>query len=254
MEENKGYSAVIGSSAAPYINSLANANVLATNWFGVSHPSLPNYLAFDSGSTQGVTTDCTTCGPFGGADLGGQLSAAGISWKAYEESMPSACYTGGSSGEYAKKHNPFVYFSDVLNNGCSSHVVPFSQFATDMANGTLPTFIFVTPNLLDDMHDGTVQQGDAWLKANIDPLLHNPWFTSNAAGADLIVTMDEHEADNTNGGGHVPAVVDSSSGRRLTDGSFGNHYGTLRGIEEAYGLTLLGGAASLSNGGLRSAF
>ncbi|TMD01028.1 MAG: hypothetical protein E6J03_11395, partial [Chloroflexi bacterium] len=122
------------------------------------------------------------------------------------------------------------------------------------ANGTLPTFIFVTPNLLDDMHDGTVQQGDAWLKANIDPLLHNSWFTGNAAGADLILTMDESSGSNTNGGGQVPTVVVSSSGRHLTDSSFGNHYGTLRGIEEAYGLTLLGGAASLSNGDLRSAF
>jgi acid phosphatase len=254
MEENKGYSAVIGSSSAPYINGLANANVLATNQWGVSHPSLPNYLAFVSGSTQGVTSDCTTCGPFSGAELGGQLTAAGISWKSYQEDMPSACFTGGSSGNYAKKHDPFVYFNDVLTNGCSSHIVPFSQFATDMANGTLPTFIFVTPNLMNDMHTGTVAQGDAWLKANIDPLLHNPWFTGNAAGADLILTMDESIGDATNGGGHIPTVVVSSSGKHLTDTTFGNHYGLLRAIEESYGLPLLGGAASPSNGDLRPLF
>ena len=124
IEENHAYGSIIGSSAAPYINSLANSNQLATASYGTRHPSLPNYLALTSGSTHGVTDDCTGCGPFAGPDLGGELNAAGIPWAAYMETMPSACSTVATSGAYAKKHNPFVYYSDVLGSACASHVVP----------------------------------------------------------------------------------------------------------------------------------
>jgi phosphatidylinositol-3-phosphatase len=251
MEENKGYAATLGSCGDdPYLCSLASQYASYTNWYGVSHPSLPNYLAIDSGSTQGQTTDCTSCGPFSAPDLGGQLSANGIPWTAYMESMPSACYTGGSSGDYAKKHNPFVYFTDVLNNACTAHDVPYpgaSGLISDLAGASAPSYVWITPNLLHDMHDGTVQQGDAWLTANLAPVLTSPWFLNY--NATVIVTMDENNSQSSPAGGQVPVVVISSdaAGQGAISSS-GNLYGTLRAIEEAFGLGYLGAAADPSNG------
>src|SRR5579859_5263732 len=115
VEENRSASDVIGSSDAPYINSLADRYGLATSSYGQSHPSLPNYLELLSGSTQGVTDDGTQYS-FAGPTLVDQLAQQGIRWRAYMESMPSACYTGGSSGEYAKKHDPFMYFRSITQN------------------------------------------------------------------------------------------------------------------------------------------
>ena len=245
MEENKGYAATLGScSSDPYFCSLASTYASFTSWAGVSHPSLPNYLAFDSGSVQGQSTDCTTCGPFSGTDLGGQLSAAGIPWTAYMESMPSPCYTGGSSGGYAKKHDPFMYFSDVIGAGCATHVLPYpggSGMLAALDGSSAPSFVWITPNLMNDMHDGTVPQGDAWLKTNIDPVLTSTWFTNY--DSTVIVTMDEGV------GNTVPMVVISNTakGHGAIAGG-GNHYGALRAIEEEFGLGLLGAASNPANG------
>jgi phosphatidylinositol-3-phosphatase len=248
MEENKGYGPTLGTcSDDPYFCSLASTYASYTDWHGVTHPSLPNYLAIDSGSTQGMTTDCTTCGPFSGADLGGQLSAIGVPWTAYMESMPSACYTGDSSGAYAKKHNPFVYFSDVLNNGCANHDVPYPGSAglvSDLDSGSAPSFVWITPNLNDDMHDGTVPQGDAWLNGNLGPVLTSAWFTN--FNATVIVMMDEGDSGTTN---QIPMVVISSTAKGQGQiATYGNHYGTLGAIEQAYGLSLLGAAGNAANG------
>ncbi len=258
MEENQGYSAVIGNASAPYINSLAKSYASASAWYGIRHPSLPNYLAAVSGSTWGITTNCTTCGPFSGPSLGGQLSAAGVPWKAYMESMPSACYTGASSGAYVKRHNPFVYFSDVLGASCASHVVPFTSFSSDLAGGSAPAFAWVTPNLNDDMHDGTVQTGDTWVKNHIGPILSSPWFTQHPST--VIITMDERSGDSsgccsTATGGHVPMVVISNKAKGagvLT--TPGDLYGTLRSIEKTYGLGLLKSGSNAVHGDLSAYF
>jgi hypothetical protein len=247
MEENKGYAATLGAcSADPYWCSLAAKYATFTSSHGVSHPSLPNYLAFDSGSTQGQTTDCTTCGPFAAADLGGKLTAAGIPWKAYMESMPSACYTGSGSGAYAKKHNPFLYFSDVLNNGCAAHDVPYpgaSGLISQLDGAGAPDYVFITPNLLDDMHDGSVAQGDAWLATNLAPVLASSWFRNFTST--VIVTMDEGDSGGTN---QIPTVVISShaQGKGAITTSI-NHYSVLRAVEGVYGLGYLGSAGSAAN-------
>jgi hypothetical protein len=249
MEENKGYAATLGScSADPYLCSLASAYASYTNWHGVGHPSLPNYLAIDSGSTEGCTTDGCV-GGYAGTDLGGQLNSAGISWTAYMESMPSACYSGSGSGTYAKKHNPFAYFTDNTSGSC--HDVPYpgsSGLVSALDSSSAPSFVWITPNLQNDMHDGTVQQGDTWLKANIAPVLSSSWFTN--FNSTVIVTMDE-------GGGanQIPTVVISNTAKGHGQvATVGNHFGTLRSIEEAYGLTLLGAAASSGNGDLTGSF
>src|SRR4029077_17262692 len=130
--ENREYTDVIGATSMPYLNTLALKYGAAKSWYGVAHPSLPNYLALISGSTQGVTDDGTGYA-FSGDNLGHQLSVAGVPWKAYMETMPSACYTGASSGSYVKKHNPFVYFTDITKSSqCANQVVPGTQFTTDL--------------------------------------------------------------------------------------------------------------------------
>ncbi len=255
MEENKGYAATLGSCASdPYYCSLASTYATDTSWFGIGHPSAPNYIGIASGGMQGVTSDCTppACGPFGAPSLGGQLTAAGIPWRAYMESMPSPCYASGSSGLYAEKHNPFLYFNDVrAAANCASVEQPYPGAAglVSALNGPgAPDFVWITPNLANDMHDGSVQQGDAWLSANLAPVLASPWFTGG--NATVIVTMDEGPSGN-----QIPMVVISSNAKRKGPvATPGNHYGTLGSIERAYGLGLLGAAGSSSSGDLVSLF
>jgi phosphatidylinositol-3-phosphatase len=265
MEENKGYAATLGSCASdPYLCGLAASYASVTPWYGVAHPSVPNYLAIDSGSTQGETGDCTSCGPFTAASLGGQLTAAGIPWTAYMESMPSACYTGVGglpSDLYVKRHNPFIYFTDVLDNGCADHVLPYpgaSSMVATLDGGGAPDFVWITPNLYDDMHSASVTAGDSWLQANLGPVLASPWFTSS--DATVIVTMDEDDGDDTGccgdaAGGLVPMVVisNAASGKGVVADT-GDLIGTLRTIEETYGLGYLGNAASPADGDLLPLF
>jgi hypothetical protein len=209
-----------------------------TNWHGVSHPSQPNYYAFVSGSTQGCTSD--TCGPFSAPSIGSQLNAAGVPWTAYMESMPSACDKSNSGG-YVVKHDPFVSSSAITN--CAQHVLPYpgaSAMVSALNSGAAGDFVWITPNLIDDMHDGTVKQGDAWLKANVAPVLTSSWFTN--FNSTVIVTMDEGDAGTTN---QIPMVVISNHAKgKGAIATAGNHYGDLRTIEEAFGLSLLGGAGS----------
>lgn len=149
IEENHSYSQIIGSSSAPYINSLAAQGASFTNSHAITHPSEPNYLALFSGSTQGVTDDSCPH-TFGAANLGAELISAGLTFTSYSESMPSDGYTGCTSGEYARKHNPWVNFSNVP----SASNRTFAAFSSNYAS--LPTVSVVVPNLLDDMHDGTI--------------------------------------------------------------------------------------------------
>jgi hypothetical protein len=242
MEENKGYAATLGTcSADPYYCSLAATYSSLTHWHGVSHPSQPNYYAFTSGSTQGCTSD--TCGPFGAPSIGSQLNAARVPWTAYMESMPSACDKSNSGG-YVVKHDPFVSSSAITN--CAQRVLPYpgaTAMVKALNSGAAGDFVWITPNLTDDMHDGTVQQGDAWLKANIAPVLRSSWFTNFKST--VIITMDEGDAGTTN---QIPMVVIAGRARgRGAIATPGNHYGDLRTIEEVFGLRLLGGATGGSD-------
>jgi phosphatidylinositol-3-phosphatase len=253
IEENKGYAATLGSCGSdPYLCSLAAAYASDSAWFGVSHPSEPNYVALASGGIQGCTTDSSCpANSLSQTDLGGQLTAAGVPWVGWMESMPSSCYAGGSSGGYALKHNPFGFFKDNYVGTC--HIQPYPGVSSAVAvldSARAPNFVFITPNLKNDMHDGTVQQGDAWLRANLGPVLASPWFTGG--NSTVIVTMDENDAQKS---GSVPMVVISSDSRSKASFALsGNHYGTLRSIEEAFGLGLLGGARSSVNGDLLALF
>jgi acid phosphatase len=261
MEENKNAGLLSG---APFLDGLGTAYASSSRWFGIDHPSAPNYVGLLSGSTQSVVGDCTppSCGPYSSPSLGGQLTAARIPWVAYMESMPSPCSNKPTAGAYAEKHNPFVYFNDVLRNGCAAHVLPYPGVAGLLAalNGpNAPDFVWITPNLLDDMHDGSVAKGDAWARANLAPVLASRWFTNY--DSTVIVTMDEGDSNagasccGQPAGGPIPLIVVSSASAGTGSVPItGDQYGTLRSIEQEFGLRLLGDALNPVNGGYLSLF
>jgi phosphatidylinositol-3-phosphatase len=256
MEENKGYQATLGSCGAdPYWCSLAAKYASDTAWLGVAHPSEPNYVAFESGGIQGCVGD-TSCAAnsVSATDLGGQLTAKGVPWVGWMESMPSPCYTGGSSNGYFLKHSFGGFFKDEYTGTC--HILPYpgvSSAVNTLDGASAPDFVWITPNVKDDMHNGSVQQGDAWLKANLAPILASTWFTG--FNSTVIVTMDENDAQTSPFGGQVPMVIISSlAAGRGAVAIPGNHYGLLRSIEEVYRLSLLSAATLPVNGDVRSLF
>ena len=254
VEENQGYTNIIGNSKAPYINGLVSTYASATKWYGLTDNSLADYVALISGYT----------GSYSKPTLVGELASADISWKAYMEGAPSVCYTGPGVGNYEKVHNPFVYFKSITGNSAQcDHVVPFAGsggFASDLNGNAAPDFMYVVPNICDDMHtacpkgSNKIKQGDQWLQSNLHTVFNSQWYTE---GGIVIITWDSATTSdksgwNTGNGGHIPTIVISSmfSG---AFGSGGNHYGTLRAIEEAYGVGLLGNSSSAANGDLTPA-
>ena len=233
MEENHSYDEIIGSSSAPYINNtLAAGGALFTQSFAIEHPSEPNYLDLFSGSNQGVTDDSCPH-TFSTANEGAQLIAAGDTFAGYSEGLPSAGSTVCTSGAYARKHVPWVNFSNVP----AADNLPFTSFPSSANYASLPTVSWVIPNLNDDMHDGTIAQGDTWLHTNLDA--YAQWAkTHNSL---LIVTWDEDDSSMSN---QIPTVF---YGANVKQGSYSetiNHYNVLRTIEDMYGLPYAGAAAS----------
>jgi acid phosphatase len=233
MEENHSFSDIIGSSSAPYINSLATQGASFTDSFAITHPSQPNYVALFSGATQGLTSD--TCPhTFSVNNLGNEVRGAGLSFTGYSESMPSDGFTGCTSGEYARKHSPWTNFSDLP----ATTNLQFTHFPTTTAGfAALPTLSFVIPNLLDDMHDGTIAQGDTWLRSHIDA--YAQWAKTN--NSLLVVTWDEDDSSMSN---QIPTLF---VGAHVTPGNYTekiNHYTVLRTVEDSYGLGHLGSSAT----------
>src|SRR5215470_9130355 len=204
VEENHSYSSVIGNSAMPYLNSLANQYGLATQYFANTHPSIGNYFMLTTGAI--ITNDDTFSTTVSNDNIVRHLLTAGKTWKSYAESLPSVGYTGGDVYPYARHHNPFSFFSDVVNSSVQKqNLVPFGQFSKDLSNNQLPNYSFVVPNLLDDAHDGSLNQADQWLQANIDPLLSNAAFQQDGL---LVIVFDEgFDTDTAGGGGQVAAVL-----------------------------------------------
>ena len=168
--ENKEADAIMAPrSSARTFRSLARpTSVTLTRLFAIRHPSLPNYLALTSGSTHGVTSDCSTC-LIDDVNLVDQLEGASISWKAYMESMPEACSTVPVDGRYVMKHDPFMYYTDVRDDPARcAKVVPLRQLTSDLAADALPTFAWISPNLCHDMHDCSIATGDRFLRTWID--------------------------------------------------------------------------------------
>lgn len=222
--ENRSYAQVAGSG---YIAQLAQRYAVAANYHGVSHPSLPNYLALTSGTTYGITDDGWHSLPAGG--LGAELTAAGIDWRAYMEGMSNGCYR--SPYPYALKHNPFAYYGGT----CPSQVVPFTGFARDM-QGTVPRFVWITPDLCHDGHDCSNATVDSWLAQTVPVILESNAWQDNGV---LFITWDEGE-DSANS--VLTLVIHPNALVHRSDRSY-NHYSLLATIEDDLGVPRLGGAA-----------
>ena len=259
MEENHSYGQIIGSSSAPYLNSLATECGLAANYHNITHPSLPNYVGATSGlALPGLSQFAPDCSPSPGCSTSAaSIFSQGETWKAYEESMPSNC-DRSNSGNYAVRHNPPPYYTTL--SGCPTSDVPYPQLATDLADNTLPAFSFITPNVADDMHNGTVSQGDTWLRNNLPTILSSPEYTSGSTV--VFITWDEGSggstgescATNTSDQScHVATIVISpSTAAGSTSATLFSHYSLLGTSEQLLGLPLLGQAASSTT--LTSAF
>ncbi|TDU02959.1 acid phosphatase [Streptomyces sp. 846.5] len=234
MEENHSYSDIIGNSSAPYINSLAGQGALLTSSYAVTHPSEPNYLALFAGSTFGLSSDKCPVSEGTTANLGSELLAAGDTFKGYSEGLPSTGSTACTSGKYARKHSPWVNFSNVP----SADSLPFSSFPTTTSGyANLPTLSFVIPNLNNDMHDGTIATADTWLNTNLSA--YATWAQAN--NSLLIVTWDEDDYTESN---QIPTII---VGQSVSPGTYDetvDHYNLLATLEQMYGLTAVGNSAS----------
>jgi hypothetical protein len=246
VEENHGYDEVIGNSQLPFINSLARQYGSAANWFDLSHPSLPNYLGLMSGSTWGSNSDSTPQdATYAGPSFVDELARGGIGWRAYIEDMPRACDLSDQfgPGHYDVNHVPFLYFDSIRGDPARcGQVVPYGALSTDLSSGRAPPFMWVSPNLIHDMHDGTNAQADGWLGGLLQEVMGSPWWSQ---GGVVVLTWDESES-----GEQIATIVVSARLRHATLTNRGDHYGTLRGLEELYGVGLLGASASPSHGDL----
>jgi hypothetical protein len=250
-EENRGFSDVIGDPRMPFTNSLASDFGVATNYFANTHPSIGNYFVATSGvdisdddglSPAGCGANCDVPNVFR------SLTQKGVSWKAYAEDLPSVGCLGGDSGEYAVRHSPAPYFvqNDPALAGQANQIVPFHDltvgFAADLAHDNLPAYAWITPNLLDDEHDGTDTMADQWLVSNIEPLLGSQAFGNGV----LILWWDEGD-DNTDGGGQVAEIVAGSSvSSSFRDATFFQHQADARFPFDLFNLGPAPGSAATS--------
>ncbi|HQU15188.1 MAG: hypothetical protein B7Z66_05775 [Chromatiales bacterium 21-64-14] len=231
IEENHAYDEIVGNPDAPYINALAARGALFNRSYAVTHPSEPNYLALFSGSTQGLRSDSCPH-TYTGRNLASELVRRKQSFATYSESMPAVGYTGCHSGDYYRKHNPAVNWQGV--NVRKTMNLPFTRFPTNF--DALPTVSLVIPNAMHDMHDGTVRQGDRWLRKHLDAYVR--WAQNH--NSLLILTWDEDDRQSDN---HIPTLF---VGPMVTPGVYPtpiDHYRVLRTLEDLYGLAPLGHSA-----------
>ncbi len=237
--ENHELGAIVGNRSAPYINALIRRYGLATNLTAVAHPSQPNYLALFAGSTFGIRDDGFH--RLTARNLVDQLEAHGKTWQVFAQDIPGICsqavgYPGpvdlaGLPGWYARKHEPAITFNDIAGSSrrCS-RITPLSGFTATAANLEL-----IVPNMSNDMHDGTIAQGDAFLRAFVPRITSSPAFANSL----LIITWDEGSTK-IGGGGRVATLVISPHVRRgFRSGVAHTHYSILRTIENAWGLGCL---------------
>jgi acid phosphatase len=218
--ENRDYDRVIGNRDAPYIdNVLVPQSAVMTNSHAIGHPSQPNYLALFSGSTQGIINDSCPHN-FSVANLGDELLTAGISFAGYTETMPSDGFTGCLAHLYARKHNPWVDFTNVPS---SSNLV-YNGFP-----GAPPTVMFLVPNLCHDMHNCTTREGDHWLRNHLTPILEY-----NAANDGLLVITWDEAAPDLDGSDRIPTLLIGPMIRPGEYGQYVSHYNVLRTIEEIF--------------------
>lgn len=226
--ENKAYSQIIGSASAPYINSLVPKGTLFTKSYALFHPSYPNYIAFFAGAAYGIGSDsCISGSVINKRTLFSSLCNAGASFKWYSEDLPAIGSKTCKAGYYVEKHNPTTIFLTVPE----SANVPLS--AIDLSDTAsfrkLPTVACFTPNLMNDMHDGSIAQGDAWLKTNLGPLVD--WCLKNNSVFMLYFDEDNRKTDN-----RIPVVaVGEHIKSNYKDTVYHDHYSFSKSILHWYG-------------------
>jgi acid phosphatase len=244
MLENRNYDQVVGSSQAAYFNSLLSEGASATRFYAITHPSEPNYIASVAGSTLGVSDDCEFCS-IDGTSIVDQLEGAGLSWKAYMEGVPGPCYTGGDTGNYARKHNPFIQFNNIAKDPKRCKLVqPLTSLQSDVASNDLPAYSWITPDLCNDGHDCSTATVDSFL-SGIVPVIQEALGPHGY----LVITWDEADDDNSGccgtRGGRIPTVIlgpDVKKGFQY--GADATLYSLLATVEKSLGLEPLGAAAS----------
>ena len=231
IEENRSLATMQGAPQVPYINQLTREGALFTNYYAVTHPSEPNYVALFSGGTQGVQDDSCPH-TYQAPNLAQSLAAKHVSFAIYSENLPAVGFMGCASDDklYRRKHNPVPDFPAVP----AEDNRPFSDFPSDYSR--LPAVSFVVPNMMNDMHDGTPAQADAWLIAKLDG--YRQWAMQNHSL--LIVTWDEDDGVDNN---RVMTVV---LGQDVKPGKYTqrlDHYDLLRTLTDLYGAAPVGAAA-----------
>ena len=224
--ENHGYDSVLG---LPYIHSLATASTTLTDYHATSHPSLPNYLALTSGTTWGIGDDGYHV--LGRADIGDQLTAASVPWRAYMEGMGADCLAG--TAKYAVRHDPFAYYG----GRCPSQVVPFTALGADLASSSAPRFIWITPNVCDDMHDCSPAIGDAWLRSTVPAIIDSPTMSNGV----LFITWDEDDGGSAN---HVLTLVLGAHAPATPAAAY-SHASLLATVEDVLGVPRLPATAGI---------
>jgi phosphatidylinositol-3-phosphatase len=251
--ENRSYEQVIGSRSAPYLNGLARRFALATHFYAITHPSLPNYIALTGGSVYGIKQDCASCDA-PGTNVVGQLDRAGISWKAYFEGLDDNSSPGPTTQDYNPHYNPFVYYESVRGTQRDrARVVGFDALRSDLKGARLPRFSWIAPGVLHDGHNGTLLEADRYASQLVPKLLR-------ALGPDgiLYLTWDEGAPDDwrgvsgQRGGGRIALIAAGGGARRHARMAIpANDYALLRMIEANFGLRTLGQAGAQSTPLLR---
>jgi hypothetical protein len=258
--ENTSYSHIIGSAQAPYLNQLARQYGLASQFYAITHPSLPNYFALTGGSTFGISSDCdltTPSCPQQATNLVDEIEQSGRTWAAYFESMATPCDTTRQP-PYTIHINPFVYYTDIVTNAqrCQSHILPYNQaqFFDELNKNAVPNYVWLGPNLDNDMHNGTISQSDSWLSTTVSQIVSSRAFQD---GGLVILTFDEGDdgsvpdtagcCNATPGGGHIATLLLSPLVHQgYTSTIPENLYALLRTIEDAWGLPPLGQSAGVA--------
>jgi acid phosphatase len=229
IEENKAFSDVVGNEAAPYIKQLTEEGALMEESYALTHPSLPNYLALFSGSTQGVRDDRCRY-EFQGPNLAEALAKAGSNFAIFSEDLPKVGSRTCGHGGYRKKHNPAAYFTD-LSPGVNR---PLRDFPSDFSR--LPTVAFVVPNVDNDMHDGSIARADSWLREHLDPYVQ--WAKDHHSL--LVLTWDEDDRSEEN---HIVTLVVGAGVRPGRYKQHIDHYDVLSTLAAFYGIPAPGEAS-----------
>ena len=259
--ENHNWSQIKDSRSAPYINqTLLIEGAHAEAYYNPPHihPSEPNYLWLEAGSNFGVADDRDPSANHQAskAHLTTLLDAAGISWKSYQEDITGDTCPLVTSGHYAPKHNPMVFFDDVSGGNdpnsayCIAHVRPYIEMAYDLASGHTASYNFITPNLCHDMHDSSgcdskngIKNGDDWLKKAVPVILASDAYKN---GGTLFITWDEGES---NSDGPIGMIVLSQNAKPGYSNTIPyTHSSTLRTVQEIFGVQpFLGDAANATD-------